>query len=335
MKAMILAAGLGTRLLPLTQKIAKPAVPFANRPLIQYCLEWLGKNGVDEVVINLHHQPESIRSAIEKRSWPIRIHFSHEPEILGTAGGVKKAEKYFKDETFFMVNGDSLYEVDLAGPVAYHKKKGALATMVLRERTPEDPYGTVGVDAKGRITGIGGEPVQEANERGYAFTGIHLFEPALFQWIPPGRLFEINQMVYPQLIQKGREVWGFVTKAFWAEVGSHETYLTAHREFLTRHAFGAITETRLSPRVHLNPPALVGSDCQVEDEAQIGPMAVLGSGCHIGTGAVIEDSVLWENATAGPGSHIKGSIIGHGVAVGPGKHLEGMVASGGEWRKIS
>ena len=118
MKAMILAAGLSTRLLPLTEKIAKPAIPFANRPLIHHCLEWLVENGVGEVVINLHYQPQSIISAVRQRSWPLRIHFSHEPNLLGTAGGVKKVEKHFRDETFAMINSDSAATVLRAASAA-------------------------------------------------------------------------------------------------------------------------------------------------------------------------------------------------------------------------
>jgi len=333
-KAMVLAAGLGTRLLPLTREIAKPAIPFANRPLIHYCLEWLGENGIDEVVINLHHQPESIISAVEERSWPLKIHFSHEPTILGTAGGLKKAERFLKDGTFVIVNSDCLFEVDLAGPVAHHKEKGALATMVLKEKLPKDPYGTVRTDKEGRIIGIEGPDMQKGQRREYTFTGIHIFEPEILRWIPPDRSFEISHMVYPRLIQERRGAWGFITNAFWAEVGRHETYLEAHRQFLVRHAFGAVTEGRLSPHVRLVPPAIVGRDCEIEDEAQIGPMAVLGPSCHIGKGAVIEDSVIWEKVTIGPGAHVRGSIIGHEVTIDAGTHVEAMVTSGGEWEKI-
>ncbi len=331
---MILAAGLGTRLLPLTREIAKPAIPFANRPLIHYCLEWLGENGIDMVVINLHHQPQSIVSVIEERSWPFEIHFSHEPSILGTAGGLKKAERFLKDGTFVIVNSDCLFEVELAAPVAYHEEKGALATMVLKEKPPKDPYGTVRTDKAGRIIGIEGPDMRKGQGRGYTFTGIHIFEPEILRWIPPDRSTEMSHMVYPRLIQERRGAWGFLTNAFWAEVGRHETYLEAHRQFLVRHAFGAVTEGRLSPHVRLVPPAIVGLDCQIEDEAQIGPMAVLGPGCHIGRGAIIEDSVLWEKVTGGPGAHVRGSIIGHEVTIDPGARVEGRVVSGGEWQEI-
>ncbi len=333
-KAMILAAGLGTRLLPLTREIAKPAIPFANRPLIHHCLEWLEENGVEEVVINLHYHPQSVVAAIMQGSWPLKINFSHEPILLGTAGGLKKAEGHFQDSTFAMVNSDSLSEIDLAAPTAYHREKGAMATMVLKEKPSEDPYGTVRIDGEGRVRDIKGRGVPQGEGRGYTFTGIHLFEPEIFRWVPSGRLFEINRMVYPRLIQEGRGVWGYVTDAFWAEVGSHETYLQAHRDFLVRRSFGVVSETHLSSRIELVPPVLIGRGCHIGDGARIGPLAIVGHNCDMGQRAVVEDSVLWNEVTLGPGARVRGSIVGHGATIPPGTQLRGMAIWGGEQKRI-
>ncbi len=334
MKAMILAAGLGTRLLPMTRETAKPAIPFANRPLIHYCLEWLVGNGVDEVVINLHHHPESVVSGIGERGWPLKIHFSHEPNLLGTAGGLKKAERYFKDGTFVMVNSDSLFEIDLVTPMAHHREKGGIATMVLCEKSSEGSYGTVKIDEEGRIITIKGRGLPQAEGRGCFFIGIHLFEPEVFDWIPPGCFYEINQTVYPLLIQEGQGVWGFVTDTFWAEVGSPRTYLHAHRDFLTRRGFGVTSESGLSDRVERIPPVLIGRNCLVGDGVRVGPSVVVGQSCHIGEGAVIEDSVIWDGVAIGVGAHIRGSILGHGTIVDPGTQVEGMVVCGGERKSI-
>ncbi len=156
----------------------------------------------------------------------------------------------------------------------------------------------------------------------------------MLQWIPPDRFCEINQMVYPLLIQERRGAWGFVAEAFWAEVGTHRTYLQAHRDFLIRNAFGVVNQSPVSPRVQLIPPVLIGGGCEFGDEAQIGPMAILGQRCRIGKEAVIEDSVLLEKVTVGSGTHVRGCIIGRETAVDPGIHVEDMVASGGEWKKI-
>jgi len=333
-KAMILAAGLGTRLLPLTRDVAKPAIPFANRPLIHYCLEWLAKNGVKEVVINLHHRPESIISTIKQRSWPLKIHLSRESHLLGTAGGVKKAERHFTDGTFIMVNSDCLFEIDLAAPIAHHREKAAVATMVLREKSDEDSYGTVGIDNRGRITEIKARGLSRREGKGYNFTGIHVLEPEVFGWIPRDRFYEINQEVYPRLIQRGHGVWGYLTHASWAEVGSHETYLKAHRSFLARPGFSVVSQSRFSEGVKLAAPVLIGSACQAEKGARIGPSVVLGQDCQIGQGTIIEDSVIWDDVTIGTGAHIRGCILGHRTEIEARTHLEGMAISGKERVRI-
>jgi len=334
MRAMVLAAGLGTRLLPLTKDMAKPAVPFANRPLIHHCLEWLCKNDVDRVVINLHHRPESVISVVEELSWSVEIDFSHEPQILGTAGGVKKAEKHFTDGTFIMVNSDSLYEVDLTGPVAHHKEKGAVATMVLREASSKDRYGRVIIDKAGRVKEIQGREILREETEGYIFTGIHVFEPEVFRYIPPGRFYEINQTVYPRLIREGRVVQGFVSDDFWVEVGNHKAYLQAHREVLRRRRSSLVRESPVSSETKVSPPVLIGRECHVGAGARIGPMAVVGHRCTIGRGTVIEDSVLWNEVTVGAGSRVSGSIVGHGTLIAPGTHLEHMVACREDRRRI-
>ena len=333
-KAMVLAAGLGTRLLPLTKDTAKPAVPFANRPLIHHCLEWLCKNDVDHVVINLHHRPESVIAAVREHLWPVEIDFSHEPQILGTAGGVKKAEKHFTDGTFIMVNSDSLYEVDLTGPVAHHKEKGAVATMVLREASAKDPYGRVIVDEGGRVKEIRGRETLGEETEGYIFTGIHVFEPEVFHYIPPGRFYEINQMVYPRLIREGRVVQGFVSDDFWAEVGNHKAYLQAHRDVLRRRRNSLVRESPVPSETKVSSPVLIGRECHVGRGARIGPMAVVGHRCTIGRGTVIEGSVLWDDATVGAGSRVSGSIVGHQTSIAPGTHLERMVACREDRRSI-
>jgi mannose-1-phosphate guanylyltransferase/mannose-1-phosphate guanylyltransferase/phosphomannomutase len=289
---------------------------------------------VDEVVINLHHRPESIVSAVRQKTWPLDIHFSHESDLLGTAGGVKKAERYFKKGAFVMVNSDTLSEIDLADTVAHHREKAALATMVLRKRHPDDSYGTVRMDETGRIVRIGKRVVSSDGEKGYVFTGIHIFEPEVFQWIPQDRFSEINQEIYPQMIEGGQEVRGIVADAFWTEVGSHETYLKAHGEHLSRHNVDVVTESDLSDRGRLTPPVLIGRGCQVEARARIGPSVVVGHGSRIGQGAVIEESVVWDDVIIGSDAHVKGCIVGHRTTIEPGTILNGLVVCGGERKKI-
>ena len=178
-------------------------------------------------------------------------------------------------------------------------------------------------------------PKSEGAGEDYVFTGVHLFEPEVLRWIPSHRHADINGMVYPRLIQEGLRVQGFVTDAFWAEVGSHETYLRATRRFLSRRGQGVISESSLPVRAELIPPVLLGPGCRVEEEARIGPMVVLGRDCQVGHGTTIQDSVVWNEVAIGAGAQIKRSIVGHGTTIDPDTHLEGIAACGREVKRIN
>src|SRR3989441_4582889 len=202
MKAMVLAAGLGERMWPLTEGRAKPSLPLLNRPIIAFPLEHLARHGVKEVVINLHYHPESIRGTVgDGRRHGLKVHYSEEPIILGTAGGLKKAEPLLKDSgSFLMVNSDSLSDCDLSAVLKKHRESGALATMVLTPQDSKSGYSTVEMDVRNRIGRIAGNPPGDSDPGAgrYFFTGIHVLEPEIFNSIPAGKS-DINKDVYPRL----------------------------------------------------------------------------------------------------------------------------------------
>src|SRR6185369_4498210 len=222
MKAMILAAGLGERMRPLTESRAKPSLPLLNRPIIAQTLSYLKAHGVDEAVINLHWQPESIRGVIGNgQRLGVKVHYSEEQLILGTAGGLKKAESHFQGGgTFILMNGDFVTDCDLSAVIAEHKRSGAVATMVLTPHRPGTDYGSVEVDpASGHvvsIAGLGRKPGPRVAEvESYTFCGIHILEQTILDLIPPGVKYEINREVYPALMQSGGLVKGYVHRGHW------------------------------------------------------------------------------------------------------------------------
>src|SRR5262245_25084240 len=210
MKAMILAAGMGERMRPLTEDRAKPSLPLLNRPMIMHTLSYLKGHGVKEAVINLHYEPESIRGPVgDGTRAGIKVHYSEEPIILGTAGGLKKAEGYFQGSgTFVMINSDFVTNADLGTAVKEHTKAGAQATLILIPERPGTSYGRVQIDKDGRVVSIAGRP-SPGSGPGYTFTGIHIIEPDVIKTIPPGVPFEINQEVYPAIIKKGGLIRSF------------------------------------------------------------------------------------------------------------------------------
>jgi NDP-sugar pyrophosphorylase family protein len=189
MKAMILAAGFGTRLWPLTIGRTKPAIPFLNRPLIAFTLDYLKQYGFDEVIINLHHEPESVRAQLGDGSqFGVRIHYSiEEPEILGTSGALDRVREQLAQDTFIVVNGKIITDIDLQAALQTHRERRALATLVLRSNPSRERFSEIHLTDDHRIEKFGGFPNPQSATRNpqspLMFTGIHILEPQIFEYI--------------------------------------------------------------------------------------------------------------------------------------------------------
>ncbi len=231
MRAMILAAGLGTRLRPLTDTLPKPLLPIAGRPLIAWNLLLLRRYGVTEVMINLHHLGHLIEQALgDGSAFGMRIAYSKEPAILGTGGGLKQAEPFFGGEPFFVLNGDTLFDMDLGGMAAAHRQNRAVATMALRTDPDPDRWGAVELDAMHhviRINGRGKNP--EGRIRKQMFAGVHLMHPRLLADVPAGRESSIIE-AYVRAIEAGETVAGCELSGYWSDIGTPERYAQAQRD---------------------------------------------------------------------------------------------------------
>jgi mannose-1-phosphate guanylyltransferase len=228
---MVLAAGLGTRLRPLTEKIPKPLLEVSGKPIIHYPLELLKRHGITEVVINTHHLADLMRKALgDGERLGLKITWSHEPEILGTGGGVKKAEDFFQRKTFVVINADTIIDIDLDQVIEHHRKKRASATMVLKQIPDVEKYGSVEVTQEPggvndmRVRRIRGEPKAKFWGRTLpmVFTGVHVLEPDILAEIPPGQYASIIRHGYIPLIQKDRFVAGYIFDRMWMAVDTRE-----------------------------------------------------------------------------------------------------------------
>ena len=190
MKAMILAAGFGTRLWPLTIERTKPAIPFLNRPLIAYTIEYLKQYGITEIIINLHHEPDSVREQIGDGSeYGVQIQYSlEEPEILGTSGALDQVRDLLQDETFILVNGKIITNLDLGAALQTHRSKEAIATLVLKQNPNREKFSPILVNEEGYYQGFGGVPLTPSTQHltPLMFVGIHILEPKIFEYIPRG-----------------------------------------------------------------------------------------------------------------------------------------------------
>ncbi len=221
-RAMILAAGLGTRMRPLTDTLPKALVPVAGRPLIEYALLFVKSHGIEEVVLNLHHLGHLLREALgDGGTHGLRITYSAEDPILDTGGGIKKAQPFLDGEPFLVLNADTILDFDLTAFLAVHQRTRAIGTLLLRPNPDEATYGLIETDRTGAIRRIRGEPSEiEINEplSRFMFTGCQVLEPRIFEAMPVGRAFSTTHELYPQLIHRGETLQGFVHSGPWMVV---------------------------------------------------------------------------------------------------------------------
>ena len=341
MKAMILAAGFGTRMRPLTHRVPKPLLPLMLRPMLDRLLRQLQRASIDEIVINLHHQAEHLSAWLgDGGRWGLRLYQSYEPEILGTAGALKHAECYLGDEPFWVINSDVLIDLDFAAVWHAHQQYRAAVTMVLRHDPAARQYGAVVLDNRGRVQSINGRPDTAADVRGedMMFTGLQVVSPNILAHIPPARFVGTTADVYPALIAEDQSVYGFRHTGYWMDIGTPDRYRQAHWDVLNGRV-GDITDVPAATRVimtvedlsdagrrtMITPPVVLGPDVTLAAGARVGPYAVLGSRCFIEADADIRDSVLWEDVHIGTGSCLDRTIIGAGVDITMGQVLHDTV----------
>ena len=339
MKAMILAAGLGTRLQPLTDRSPKPLLPLMLTPMVGHLLAQLRCQGVREVVVNGHHLSDRLAAWLGDGSrWDLRLSFAHEPEILGTAGALKNADSLLRGAPFLVINADVLADIDLQALWARHRARGALVTMVVRPDPAAHDARPVVIDERDRVRRINGRPeALEAGpgEEGTIFTGIQIVEPQVLDAIPANHFVSTTADTYPQLLQDGKPVLAYRQPGYWLDVGVPERYLQAHWDLLDG-ALGTSWEDRLpagsrvvrgtvEQRMNdavLKPPVVLGADVTLAAGVRVGPYAVLGLGCRLEPNAEVRESVLGDNTTVGADAVLRRCILGPGVRVSSGQFLQ-------------
>ncbi len=237
MKAMILAAGLGTRLRPLTHTIPKPMVPVAGRPMIEYPLSLLKRHGIREVIINTHHLAGQIQDGLGDGSeLGLSISYSHEPEILGTGGGIRNAMHLFGQGPILVINGDTLIDVDLTALINRHRQTRAAATMVLIELKGKHDFGPVEVDQNLRVRRIIGKPEQVAGAelRVMTFTGVHIIGPEILAELPEQGFSSIITEGYHKVLEQGQTVMGYRTRGYWKSLDTAQRVAEAESDILAQ-----------------------------------------------------------------------------------------------------
>jgi len=322
MKAMVLAAGLGTRLRPLTFEISKPMVPVLDRPVMAHILDLLDRNGIEGVIANLHYHPGPIRDYFGER-----LTYSEEPELLGTAGGVRACAEFFGSEPFLVISGDALTDIDLAALAERHRSAGGIATLAVKRVDDTREYGVVLHDREGRITGFQEKPEPDEALSDLGNCGIYMFDPAIFDYFPERPFVDWAKDVFPTLLAQDVPFFIHEMREYWNDVGSLAELRQGTFDVLrgdlrleaagSEVAPGVISSdgSPLPPGVEAEGPVWIGEGAQVGVDARLMGPVVVGDGARVGEGAKLRDTIVFPGTEVPAGAILIGAIVGHGGIV--------------------
>ncbi len=322
MRAIILSAGYGTRLWPLTEDRTKPAIPILGQPFVGYVAEYVSRYGCDEVVVNLHHRPESVRRALGDGSrFGVKLHYMEEPEILGTSGALDNARALLDGDTFVVVNGKIITDIDLNAAIETHRKQDAFATLVLLPNRACERFSVVEAE-DGLLRGFGGMPSKEkftADNPPLMFTGIHILEPRIFEYIPHGVFSDFVVDVYMKALAKGERIAVHVANESWYELSTIHRYLDISLLLMARKEQTQWSRAKAARfRAGQVSESVLWDNVRVESGAKV-RRAVLGDNVVIAAGDVIENAAVvcadLVRGTTAPPKALKGEFKGNNFVV--------------------
>jgi mannose-1-phosphate guanylyltransferase len=331
MKAMVMAAGLGTRLRPLTYEVPKPMVPVGNRPVLELILRLLGQQGFTDVVSNLHWFPDTIRERMGDGSgFGVELTYSFEEELLGTAGGVRNVREHFGSEPFVVMAGDALTDVDLRALAAAHEAHDGIATLAVKRVADTSEYGVIVTGSDGRIQGFQEKPDPAEALSDLANCMIYALSPEVFDYFPDQRVLDFALDVFPALLEHDVPFYVHETDAYWNDVGSPPEYLRGNLDvalgLVGVEPGGELVEGEADPGAPGENPlgaerAGLPADCEVDGRVLVGANARVGSGVRIDGPAVIG-----AGAVIGDGARIKASVLLPAAEVPQDCYLVGALA---------
>lgn len=322
MKAMILAAGVGSRLDPLTRNLPKPLVPIINKPVMAHIVELLAQHGFIEIMVNLHYHGDQIRDYFGDGSrWGVKIEYSEEDRLWGDAGSVKRCEDFF-DSPFLVIGGDDLADIDLRKLMKHHNEHKSLCTIALSLVDDPSEYGIVLINERGKITRFLEKPKGEIIFSNMANTGIYLFEPEIFEMIPKGVSYGFGHDVFPQLLEQKRRFYGYLTADYWRDVGSLKQYRETHRDALqgrvnikfpmpeVKKYVWMGDNVEIHPSAEIGYPVVIGNNCRINAHAKVLENTVMADNCVVEADAVVRDSIMWEGARVMQHTMLERCVIG-------------------------
>ena len=321
MKAMVLAAGLGERMRPLTDMMPKPLLPIANRPVMAHVLEHLARHGFTEVIANLHYRPQEIVDVFGDGSqFGVNLTYMYEETLWGIAGGVRRCMDFFEGETFLVIGADDLTDMDLTALAAEHRRVGAMASIGLVEVEQTSEYGIVVTGEEGNIRRFVEKPKGEAPSR-TANTQIYLFESGVFDFIPPDRKYDFGFDAFPDMVSQGVPFYGFSLPGYWRDIGSLDDYFAAQVDVLEGRVTARVEGEEMQPGVWVGPgcaidagaklsaPLVLGDGCVVEAGARLGGGTAVASRVEVASGASLWNAVVWEGGRVPAGANLERAVV--------------------------
>lgn len=321
-KALIMAAGYGTRLEPLTIAVPKPMIPIVNIPVMQHNIELLKRQGFTEIVANIHYYPEQLKNYFNSGGWlDVDLAYSYEEKLLGTAGGVRRMAVDIAEisDTFIVLSADALTDINLKRLIDWHKKKKSLMTMVLAEVVDVSQYGVVIQDDQGKVIGFQEKPKPEVAKSKMVNTGIYVIEPEILKMIPKG-FYDFGKELFPQLVEQGAPLYGYPMVEYWSDVGGLSAYIQSSYDAMK----GAVQvrvpgqrvagstwigeQGKISSSARFEGSVVIGDSCTIGDNVYIKD-AVIGDKCVIRDGAIITGSILWSDNIIDKEAHINQSVV--------------------------
>lgn len=333
---MILAGGLSTRLYPLTKRVPKPLVPVAGVPNAALLVRYLKSYGFVEIAINVHYLADEIVNTLGDGSrFGVKLHYSHEPELLGSAGAVKKIESFFHDDPFIVIGCDEVTDLRLDRLLEFHRERGAIASIGLVECDEVDQYGVVVLDEHRKIVGFQEKPAKGSERSKLVNTGVYAFSPEIFAHIPAGQFYDFGKQVFPSLQENGERFYGFDARgAYWADIGTPNEYRRASYDVVRgvvrlpeTSPNGVDSSATIAPNARIVGPVKVGARVHIGDGVAIEGPSIIDRGARIEAGARLVRSILWEESVVGAQAALSDTVVGKSYRVEPNIVLENALVA--------
>lgn len=314
-KAMVMAAGVGSRLEPLTQDVPKPLVPVLNKPVMDILLQKLKDFGVQKVIANTHYLADKIEERYTTDSpVDIEVQCLFEEVLSGTAGGVKKCKFFFEDvEDFLVVSADGLHDADFDRIVKSHKESGCIATMAIVAVDHEEvsKYGVVVPSDTHTVFEFQEKPQIEEAKSDFINTGIYVFNKKIFDYIPDGKSYDFAKNVFPDLLQAGEEINTYQIYAYWSDIGTLDQYIQSNKDALAKKVI--ISNSNVMKKYEAD--YTVGHNCEIDKNVKFLNNVIVGNNCKIGKNVVLDDVILWDNIVIEDNVTLKNVVIANDTTV--------------------